>query len=118
MICDEGAQTVLLVEDLGAVRAHHWVEERGGSLGSLERAPAASGDEQLAWCVSPDDPRCAPRDAGAPLQVQRAQAPVYFSITQALPEPMWLVPGAPCAAVQLGAPRAGVQVQLERPPEA
>lgn len=77
-----------------------------------------SDDSPPAWCISPDDPRCAPRDQGAPLQGQRAHAPVQDVSGFALPELSARSAENAWRAVRLGAPRAGVGFQIERPPRA
>jgi hypothetical protein len=121
LMCDEGAQTLVSVE-LGPARRTSeslsgraiFIEERGTAG---PRAAAAGAEEQPAWCVSPDDPRCAPRDAGAPVQVQRAQAPVSSAHTLVFPRPVWPIFESPAPIVVPGAARGGVLLVLERPPQ-
>lgn len=117
-MCSEGSQTVLS-ESFGFARA----------LSLLSAAPAASTEEHvavavaedegpIAWCISPDDPRCTPRDQGAPLQSQSAHTPMQDASAMQFPELAYGRSVVTLKPIQLGAPRAGVGIRLERPPEA
>jgi len=81
-------------------------------------AKSDKSEDGLAWCISPDDPRCAPRDAGSPLFTHRlsplAQAAAHF-VGAAPAESAWVIPAAP---MRQGHALAGVQRSLERPPRA
>jgi hypothetical protein len=79
------------------------------------REPRES-DDQPAWCISADDPRCAPRDASGAPDVSRGQAPLPAAAEFSLPRPHGVPPAPTLRAVQLGAPRSGSHVRLERPP--
>jgi hypothetical protein len=116
-MCSEGSQTVLS-EGFAFGRA----------LSLLSAAPAASDDEHvaaavaedegpIAWCISPDDPRCTPRDQGSPLQSQSAHTPLQDASEMQLPELAFGRGIVTLKPTQLGAPRAGVGIRLERPPE-
>src|ERR1700712_114493 len=81
-MCSEGSQAVLFegsafgraLSLLSAAPASHATP----AAGAEERAVllAAEDEGPPAWCISPDDPRCSPRDQGAPLQSPRAPTPV------------------------------------------
>ena len=75
-------------------------------------------DAQTAWCISPDDPRCAPRDAGAPLHTQRGLLQLCDFASLRTPEPACTETNAVALLARLCAPRAGVSLRLERPPRA
>jgi hypothetical protein len=144
-MCGEGAQTFFLEElTLGralsvapntAARSFD-AEERGQaaarelaasglrasatriehSHSRVEHSRVEHDDAPPAWCISPDDPRCAPHDQGAPLQGQRAHVPMQDVTAMHWPE----LAANSCAAnlrpEQLGAPSAGVGLRIERPP--
>jgi hypothetical protein len=79
-------------------------------------APAPLGDEDLPWCVSADDPRCAPlhTDAG------RLGSETSAAFTASQPhESTTLQPTASCETrtPRSGlAPRSGISHRIERPP--
>lgn len=107
-ICDETSLPVVLSE-----------LQQGASL-SREReqaAPlAAEDDAPPAWCLTPDDPRCAPRDASAPFHTQAQLVPLCGYAEGKLPQLRALEPASVPRAVQLGAALPGVAQRLERPP--
>jgi hypothetical protein len=80
-------------------------------------APRALDDEsQPAWCMAPDDPRCAPRDVGASTESSRIPLPPPPAADQF---GLRLRPAEAVASphvLQLGAACSGVHVRLERPP--
>ena len=128
-MCSEGSQAVLL-DGVGFGRSlallsaapspsallSAGVDERAGMLAD------AGADEQegpIAWCISPDDPRCAPRDQseGSPLQGLRAHTSMQDVSASKFPALAFGRSVVTFRPVQLGAPRAGVGLRLERPPQ-
>lgn len=114
-MCGDGSQTMSW-EDFALGRLLT-TEEHGTSL-QLRAAAAEPDDAPPAWCISPDDPRCAPRDQSAPLDGPRAHVPMQDVTAMRWPDlaadsgNVGLGPELP------GAPRAGVGLRLERPPRA
>jgi hypothetical protein len=77
-------------------------------------APDESHDE-VPWCVSGDDPRCAPIGGGStPVQVD-GRTPVSGLCTR-LTEPAWPQGDIIFTARTGHRPRAGVSFRIERPP--
>jgi hypothetical protein len=80
--------------------------------------PKSEDGQQTAWCISPDDPRCAPRDAGAPLYSQRGAVPACgidcTELVSLRPTELTLVH----PPVQMSAARHGVRNSVDRPPRA
>jgi hypothetical protein len=73
-------------------------------------------DSPIAWCATPDDPRCSSRDAGSLPDSSRVQAQLSSASGIELPalrvrEVMQLF-----EAEQLGAALAGQHLRVERPP--
>lgn len=114
-MCGDGSQTVSRddlalgrVLSLGAISA---------SEDNPKRAAAAEADDTApAWCISPDDPRCAPRDQSAPLDGPRAQVPVQDVTAMRFPELAAESGKGRLRSQPLGAARAGVALLIERPP--
>ncbi|HEY2735660.1 MAG TPA: hypothetical protein VGI70_16800, partial [Polyangiales bacterium] len=73
-------------------------------------------DSPIAWCSTPDDPRCSSRDAGSLPDSFRAQTQLNFSASVELPalRPRELTSAPTCPP--LGAARDGRALRLERPP--
>jgi hypothetical protein len=119
-MCSEGSQTVL-PEGFAFGRARTLLLSAApASPGTADGRAAVAVDEDegpIAWCISPDDPRCTPRDQGAPLQNQRAHTPMQDVSALQFPELAFGHSGVTLKPGQLGAPRAGVGLRLERPPE-
>jgi hypothetical protein len=116
-MCGEGSQTVLLEEltlgrALSSAAAPIVLDEDAPVL----RARAQQDDAPPAWCISPDDPRCAPRDQSAPLQGPRALVPMQDAAAMRWPELAAESGSSILRAEQLGAPKAGVGLRVERPP--
>jgi hypothetical protein len=109
-MCGDSAQTVLLSTGAPALSSA-W-------QASPLAVPEAADDGQTAWCVSPDDPRCAPRDAGTPLQTQRSLLQLCDFASVRAPQPASIETDEVALLARLGAPRAGVSMRLERPPRA
>lgn len=127
-MCGEGAQTFLL-EELPLGRALSTAitpaqNERAavGPTASWLHASATQDDGRddgpPAWCISPDDPRCAPCDQGAPLQSPRLHVPMQYAAAIRWPELAAISCNAKLRPEQLGAPQAGVGLRIERPPRA
>jgi hypothetical protein len=110
-MCGEGAQT-LSFEDLTPGRP------LTVSPVLVDRDEAPSDEGPLAWCISPDDPRCSPRDQSAPLQSPRALVPMQDAAAMRWPALAALSGSDTLRPQQLGAPRAGVGLRLDRPPRA
>jgi hypothetical protein len=88
-----------------------------GLAAGFEPTALPSGDEDLPWCTSADDPRCSrPHDDAVPLQVaSRLAAAAHVEITT----PSWVDAGEQKLTPSTGlAPRAGVPIKVERPPRA
>ena len=73
-------------------------------------------DSPIAWCVSPDDPRCAPRDAGSTSDRNFAQLQLSPSGSVELPDMRLGQVQNVTRFWQLGAARPGVYDRVERPP--
>ena len=73
-------------------------------------------DNPIAWCVSPDDPRCAPRDAGSPSDPNFAQLQLSPSGSVELPDMRTSGVRSVTRFWQLGAARPGIRDRVERPP--
>jgi hypothetical protein len=123
-MCSEGSQTVLM-EGFAFARARTLLSAAPAVVVSTpvaaaeERMGLTAGDDEgpPAWCISPDDPRCSPRDQSAPVQSQRANAPLQNASIVQFPELAFGRSVDTLRPVQLGAPRSGVGIRLERPPE-
>ena len=112
-MCGDAAQTVLFSSGAPALSSAWQVSPLAVPLSA-----EAADDGQTAWCVSPDDPRCAPRDAGAPLHTQRSLLQLCDFVSVRTPQPACIESNQVALLARLGAPRAGVSVRLERPPRA
>lgn len=112
-MCGDASQTVLFSA------AALWVTE-AARPGASSHAPFVAvdppDDGQTAWCVSADDPRCAPRDLGAPIQSQRGLTPLCELGSLRAPQPPCFEAHAAAPLALLGVPRAGVSMRLDRPP--
>jgi len=126
-MCSEGSQAVLL-DGVGFGRSLTLLSAAPSpsallSAGVDERTGiVADADEQegpIAWCISPDDPRCAPRDQSesTPLQSLRAHTSMQDVSASKSPALAFGRSVVTLRPVQLGAPRAGVGLRLERPPQ-
>jgi len=116
-MCGDASQTVLFSTAAPAFGSVWQV----ASLAQHVAADPTSDEGQTAWCVSPDDPRCAPRDTGdtgAPLHSQRSLPPLCDVGSLGAPAPACTETDSVALLARLGAPRAGVGVRLERPPRA
>ena len=128
-MCGDGSQTVSW-EDLTLSRALSQGSQ--GSQGShgvlavsvaedsaaampLRTAVAEEDEAPPAWCISPDDPRCSPRDQSAPLDGPRGQVPMQDVTAMRWPD-LAAESGNGLRPEQLGAARAGVALLIERPP--
>jgi hypothetical protein len=49
---------------------------RSGNLADVAPLPVDESDGPVPWCLTPDDPRCAPRDASSLPDPSRAPVPV------------------------------------------
>jgi hypothetical protein len=81
--------------------------------------PGAAPDDRegsdVPWCVSSDDPRCAPiGGGGAPVQVE-GRTPVS-GLCARVTEPAWPTGDMVFSARTGSHPRAGVSFRIERPP--
>jgi hypothetical protein len=113
-ICSEGASIQLSLEALTPGRS---VET---SIALVPLKAPAQDDAPLAWCMSSDDPRCAPLDTGAPYSAQRAATSACAGgavEVQAFDLHRNSV-AAKFGSVELYSPRAGVHLSIERPPRA
>jgi len=112
-MCGESSQTVLLsAPALGSA----WQTSMASALDEGSPAPAPGNDAQTAWCISPDDPRCAPRDAGTPLHPQRSLPPLCDVASVRASQPEFSEAPTVALLARLGAPRPGVSLRVERPP--
>lgn len=120
-MCGENSQTVSWEElALGRAVSHPSLtaasaDEHAAPL-PLRTAAAAEDDAPPAWCISPDDPRCAPRDQSAPLDGPRAHVPMQDVTAMSWPDLAADSGSDKLRPRQLGALRAGVELHLERPP--
>lgn len=119
-MCGEGAQTLWLEElaELALGRAVSLAPAPSASATTTSGLVAAHDDGPPAWCISPDDPRCAPRDQGSPMQGPRAHVPMQDVTAMRWPELAAESGNAKLRPLSLGAARSGVQQRLERPPRA
>ena len=126
-MCGEGAQT-LLFEELAelvlgrAVSNAPALSAPNNSAATDARNTsglvAAHDDGPPAWCISPDDPRCAPRDQGSPLQGPRGHVPMQDVTAMRWPELAAESGNNKLRPLPLGAARPGIGLRLERPPRA
>ncbi|HET8938755.1 MAG TPA: hypothetical protein VFN67_35160 [Polyangiales bacterium] len=133
-MCGEGAQT-LLPEELTLGRALSQLPPqsaaaaderataavsgvRAAALASGVRLAATQDDGPPAWCISPDDPRCAPRDQSSPMQGPRAHVPMQDVTVMRWPELAAESGSAQLRPLPLGAARPGIGMRLDRPPRA
>jgi|GEM_PF-5691088 len=122
-MCGEGSQAVWW-EDLALGRALTLSASEENAAPILLRTAAAheahaaedADDAPVAWCISPDDPRCAPRDQSAPLDGPRGTVPMQDVTAMRWPELAANSGKSSLSPEQLGAPRAGEGLRLERPP--
>ncbi|HTU57255.1 MAG TPA: hypothetical protein VMF89_02460 [Polyangiales bacterium] len=119
-MCAAGSQTVWW-EDLLLGRALPVSAAEDNAAPMLLRTAAVqdtheTDDAPIAWCISPDDPRCAPRDQSAPLDGPRGHVPMQDVTAMRWPELAADSGKRNLSPQQLGAPRAGVGLRLERPP--
>jgi hypothetical protein len=121
-MCGEGSQTVL-PEELVLGRALSQTQTVTAPVqaalveGGAMNDEAAQDEGPLAWCISPDDPRCAPRDQSAPLDSPRLVVPMQDAAAMRWPELAAQSGVATLRPEQLGAPRAGAGLRVERPPQ-
>lgn len=73
-------------------------------------------DTPIAWCLSPDDPRCAPRDAGSPSAPHFAQPQWNSTGSVELLDVRAIAAQTVARIWQLGAARPGYSGRVERPP--
>ena len=102
-MCSEGAAT-----HVSASRPSHMVDD----LRPIE------DDSPVAWCLTPDDPRCAPRDSSSLPDASRAFSPSYARDTARVEAARARAVQPLPRAAQLGAPRPGCWQRVERPPRA
>lgn len=81
-----------------------------------EALTPAQEESPIAWCLTPDDPRCSRRDTGAPTGPSFAQPQLNPSGDLELPDVRVLEVGKVRRFWQLGAARPGTHDRLERPP--
>lgn len=114
-MCVDGQATQSQQQLTEALTSQHML----GILRGIDDAvPAKQDDNQTAWCISPDDPRCAPRETSTPLDTLRASVPAcdFTAVTTLRISYDGVV--VDHAACVLGAPLSGVHGSLERPPRA
>jgi hypothetical protein len=102
-ICDETPMNSGLAADGGGAVDSAWP-----SVPPLEEGP-------VAWCLTPDDPRCSPRDASSLPDASQAPLPLNASRALRLPEPRGQNLPVPYSE-PLGAALAGSHSRVERPP--
>jgi hypothetical protein len=88
---------------------------RSGNLADFAPLPLDESDGSVPWCLTPDDPRCAPRDASSLPDPSRAPVPLSASVCPQLGSPRGEQISVPRAS-PLGAARSGSQGRVERPP--
>jgi len=122
-MCGDGSQ-LMSWEDFALGRAFSQntlavsVAEDSGAPVLPRTAAAEQDDAPVAWCISPDDPRCAPRDQSAPVDGPRAHVPVQHVTAKRWPDLAADSGSDKLRPAQLGAARAGVGLSIERPPRA
>jgi hypothetical protein len=88
------------------------------SVARVPRAERGNADEaSTLWCVSPDDPRCAPLESSSHEGISFARAKLGFAADNLIdpPAPRELAPVSGDSEYR-GSARDGVLVPLERPP--
>ena len=116
-ICGEGSQTVSWDELLSGSEERRMPELQRTLVSQYgQNGQADDSDPPPAWCISASDPRCAPRDQGAPLDGPSAHLPMQDVTAMRWPDLAAQSGDSSLSAEQLGAPRAGVGLRLERPP--
>jgi hypothetical protein len=82
-------------------------------------APQAPPDDSpIAWCSTPDDPRCSSRDASSLPGSGHGQVPLNSACGVTPPAPHVREVARVSRASQLGAARDGQALRIERPPRA
>jgi hypothetical protein len=79
-------------------------------------AQPSENDEQPAWCVTPNDPRCSPRDTSTPIHGQLLLVPLCDFEVVKLPQLRSIDLASTPASTELGALRPAIRGRLERPP--
>jgi hypothetical protein len=90
------------------------------ALGVTPSAPAVGlavpANAEVLWCASPDDPRCAPADAGAGSGAELRSGAAVFVLPAAPPD-VATSPVSTLRDARVGSrARAGVRRSLDRPP--
>jgi hypothetical protein len=86
---------------------------------SRELTPQAPlEDSPIAWCATPDDPRCSSRDASSLPGYGHGQVPLNSACGVMPPAPRARAVARISRASQLGAARDGRALRVERPPRA
>lgn len=112
-MCDDASQPFVLASLVPA-----------GPSASAERtlqpqvahALPSESEETPAWCVTPNDPRCSPRDTSTPMQGQLLLVPLCDFEVVKLPQLRSLDVARAPSSPELGAVRPGVYARVERPP--
>jgi hypothetical protein len=81
-------------------------------------AQAPLEDSPIAWCSTPDDPRCSSRDASSLPGSGHGQVPLNSACGVTPPAPHVREVARVSRASQLGAARDGQALRIERPPRA
>jgi hypothetical protein len=111
-MCDDASELTTLATLMTLATRAEYVAGMVGATDARER----DADEQPAWCISADDPRCSPRDASSAPDVSRGQAPLPASAELSLPKAYALPAQRAPRPLQLAAARTGSHSRVERPP--
>jgi hypothetical protein len=84
----------------------------------IEAQQPMNDDAPLAWCLTPDDPRCQARDASQPPDAPRGHAPLAWATQLSLPAARVYICARLPRAFQHAGARSGERGRVERPPRA
>ena len=116
MMCGDASQPFVLVSLAPSVGLER---ERPSELQpQVAHALPSENEEQPAWCVTPNDPRCSPRDTSTPLQGQLLIVPLCDFAVVKLPQLRSIDVASAPPSPELGAVRPGIRDRVERPPRA
>lgn len=119
-MCDDASQPFVLASPVssGVERMQPLHASRNATELQPEAARAlpSESEETPAWCVTPNDPRCSPRDTSTPLQGQLLIVPLCDFEVVKLPQLRSLDVASTPPSPELVAVRPGVRGRIERPP--
>jgi hypothetical protein len=92
------------------------VAERSGLVGPADTTPVE--DVGVLWCVTPDDPRCAPIESGSRSILSFLREPLACALGCEIEPAIARSAAGPAPAERMDDVRDGVGLRVERPPRA